>query len=133
MAAFFIQPWSVYGFECTSGMFAGESFDKPTNAFTPYDKIYVRIDCRNLKAGNYTMHVNWVHQREGIVRSDSHEFVTETMADKRIFFWFKLSRRGPLKSALTNQDFYEGHFGDWTARAFLNDELVVESPFTISY
>lgn len=88
----------------------------------------------NLEAGSYTMDVNWVHQREGIVRSDSHEFNVDKMErKKRIFFWFKLSRRGPLKSAITNQDFYEGHFGNWTVRAFLNNEQVIEAPFTISY
>ena len=114
-------------------MYSGQSFDKTTNTFTPYDKIYVRIDCKDLQVGEYTMNVNWVHRKEGIVRSDSNEFTMDKMGKKRSFFWFKLSRRGPLKSAMTNQDFYEGHFGDWSVQAFLNNEKVSEAPFTISY
>lgn len=133
IAAFFIQPWTVYGGECTSALYSGQSFERAIRTFTPYDKIYLRIDCKDLETGNYTMHVNWVHQREGIVRSDSQEFAMEKRENKRVFFWFKLLRRGPLKSALTNQDFYEGHFGDWTAQTFLNNDLVTQAPFTISY
>ena len=133
LAALFLQPAPSFSFECSSRMYVGDSFDKPTRTFTPYDKIYVGVQCKQLMAGNYTVHVNWVHHQQGLVRTDSETFTLAEAAEKTIFFWFKLSRKGGLSSALTNQDFYEGHFGDWTVQSFLNNELVTEEPFTISY
>lgn len=128
-----LSPGSVCGsvFDCSADTYAQSSFEEPKRSFIPHDRIYLMIDCRNLRPGFYTMHVNWVHDSLGLVRTDSHEFTLDRPGDQTIFFWFKLLRRGPLTSAFTNQDFYERHFGEWTVDGYLNDQPVSSNRFSI--
>ena len=129
--ALLVEPISA--FECTSQTTSGGSFDDPLSSFTPYDKIYVTFSCGNLEVGDYRMDANWVHGKEGIVRADSYQFRVEKKTDQKIYFWFKLSQKGPLESAFTNEDFYENHFGEWSVQGYLNDEPASVSEFMISY
>ena len=121
------------GFECSSGTFAKSSFAEVRSRFLPHDKVYVMIHCLNLVPGEYNMHVNWVHSKQGMVRTDTHQFTVDQKKDQRVYFWFKLSKKGPLMSTFTNQDYHEKHFGDWTVEGYLNDQSVSSNEFTISY
>ena len=119
--------------ECASGTSRQISFDNPQAVFSPYDKIFVRITCSGLDAGDHTLQVNWVHGRVGIVRSDKQDFtINVSGSDHTAYFWFKLSRQGPIKSVITNQDFYPGHLGDWAVEVSLGERLVSSSAFSIS-
>lgn len=119
--------------ECTSTTYKESAFDSPQAAFSPYEKIFVRITCSGLEAGDHTLYVNWVHGRAGVVRSDRQDFSIDAPGSGHTaYFWFKLSRQGPIKSALTNQDFYPGHLGDWSVEVSLGERLVASSSFSLS-
>lgn len=66
-----------------------------------------------------------------MVRSDRHDFYAETTEKRGIYFWFKLSKKGPMASMLSSQDFHEQHFGEWQVEAYLDDEPVLTRAFTI--
>ena len=126
-------PASVLGAECTSGTYSQASFASQQAAFSPYEKVFVKIHCSGLDAGHHTLHVNWVHARVGIVRSDKQDFsIGAAGANHTAYFWFKLSRLGPIKSVITNRDFYPDHLGDWTVEASLGGRPVTSSPFSIT-
>ncbi len=121
------------GADCISETYSQKSFEKPQADFSPYDKIFVKISCDALDAGDHTLFINWVHQKVGIVRSAKQEFSVDVQGEGHTaYFWFKLSRRGPIKSAITNQDFYPGHLGDWLVEASLGEDIVSSSSFSIS-
>ncbi len=121
-----------YGFVCSGSMYNNPDFEDRVNKFSPYDKVYLIVECSGLEPGQYTMRANWIHQRRGLIRSDKHNFLTEEEKKHGIFFWFKLSKKGPMASMLSNQDFHEENFGDWVVEAYLNDQLVLTHPFTIT-
>ncbi|PIE64596.1 MAG: hypothetical protein CSA26_07600 [Desulfobacterales bacterium] len=121
-------------FECSGKTYSDEDFERQKSSFTPYDKVFIMIECQGLTTGDHTLSASWIHEKEGLARSDSHPFtVSENDHKKRILFWFKLSRIGPLKSAFTNRDFYEKHFGNWTVEGFLDDTPVTKNKFEIIY
>lgn len=121
------------GAECTSETYNHVSFENPQSDFSPFDKIFFKVSCDALDAGDHTLYVNWVHQKAGIVRTEKQDFSINVQgAGHTAYFWFKLTRRGPIKSALTNKDFYPGHLGDWRAEAVLGETIVSSSPFSIS-
>lgn len=132
-ATVFLSVSGAGGTECTSETYTQLTFDKPQKDFSAYEKIFVRIHCRELDAGEHTLYVNWVHDSVGIVRSDKQDFLVDMDgAEHRAFFWFRLSRQGPIKSAITNQDFYPGHLGVWTVEVSLGETVVTSSAFSIS-
>ncbi len=125
--------YSAAGAECTSDTYNQLSFDKPQINFNPYDRVFARIHCQGLDAGDHTLYINWVHNKAGIVRSDKQDFSVDVQgADHTVYFWFKLTRHGPIKSTITNQDFYPGHLGDWLVEARLGNTVVSSSAFSIS-
>lgn len=77
------------------------------------------------------MHVNWIHKQRGIIRSNQRNFTIGEKENHTVYFWFKLTKKGPMKSALTNQDFYEDNFGEWFVEGSLNNEVVISNEFTI--
>ena len=125
--------FSAAGAECTSETYNQLSFDKPQIHFNPYDRVFARISCDGLEAGDHTLYINWVHKKVGIVRSDKQDFSVDVQgAGHTAYFWFKLTRQGPIKSAFTNQDFYPDHLGDWLVEASLGEDIVSSSAFSIS-
>lgn len=121
-----------HGAECTGATYNSTAFQEETSHFSPHERVYLIVSCTGLIPGDHTMHINWVHSKQGIVRSDKHEFGTESAEKRGIYFWFRLSRKGPMASMLSNQDFYEQNFGEWSAETYLDDELVLTRSFTIS-
>lgn len=122
----------VYGFVCSGSMYNNPSFDQRETDFSPYEKIYLIIECTGLQPGDYTMRANWTHRNRGIIRSDKHSFLAEEGRSQGVFFWFKLSKKGPVSSMLSNQDFHEENFGEWVVETYLNDELILSNDFTIT-
>ena len=119
--------------ECASSTYSQQSFDNPQAAFSPYEKIFVRIHCGGLDAGDHTLYVNWVHARVGIVRSDKQNFsIGAAGADHTAYFWFKLSRLGPIKSVITNRDFFPDHLGNWAVEVSLDERPATSSSFSIT-
>lgn len=122
----------LYAADCKSQTYKDVTFNEAQSVFTPYDRIFLQIDCEKLKKGNHILLVNWIHNRTGIVRSDQHTFTAETSGVLHTaYFWFKLTRRGPIASTLTNEDFYPGHLGEWIAEAVIEDKVVSTSSFTL--
>ena len=122
-----------YGAECSGATYNTTAFEKEVSQFSPYEKIYLIIECTGITPGEHTMHANWIHKKRGVIRSDKHSFTA--LADKNtrgIYFWFKLSKKGPMASMFSNQDFHEENFGEWSVETYLNDELVVTENFTIT-
>lgn len=118
--------------ECNAQMYRNAEFTEPQTHFSPYDRIFIVIDCFELPAGEHVMHTNWIHTRRGLIRSNKHPFSQPADGKRSVYFWFKLTRRGPLASALTNRDFHEENFGEWLVEVYLNDELMVTRDFSIT-
>jgi hypothetical protein len=119
------------GSTCTGATYKSPTFDQKATEFSPFDTIYLILDCTGLSPGEHTMHANWLHNQRGMIRSDSHTFTTEDGNKRGLYFWFKLSKKGPVASMLSNQDFHEQNFGEWTAEIYLDDTKVVEHGFSI--
>ena len=119
--------------DCTGQTYNDVSFTEQRNSFSPYDRIFISIECNEVKPGSHSLLVNWIHQTAGIVRTDQKDFTTNQQENAHTaYFWFKLTRNGPIRSALTNQDFFPGHMGDWLAEAVLDDEVVAETTFILA-
>lgn len=122
----------AFGFVCSGSMYNNPAFEQRVTTFSPYEKVYLIVECSGLEPGDYTMHANWVHQQRGLIRSDRHEFSAEDGSKRGIFFWFKLSKKGPMASMLSNQDFHEENFGEWVVETYLDDKLIMTHPFKIT-
>ncbi len=66
-----------------------------------------------------------------MVRSDNHPFKLDINGDRFVYFWFKLTKKGPFSSALTNKDFHQENFGEWVVQAYLDGSLVGAEDFKI--
>ena len=120
------------GATCTGATYKNSDFDQEATDFSPFDAIYLLLNCTGLSPGEHIMHANWLHNQRGMIRSDSHTFTTEDGTKRGLYFWFKLSKKGPVASMLSNQDFHEQNFGDWTVEIYLDDIRVVERNFSIT-
>ena len=127
-----LWPSFGWGAECHGATYKGPAFDQVTTEFSPFDAIYVILDCTGLTPGQHTMHANWLHSERGLIRSDSHSFSSEDGTKRGLYFWFKLSKKGPIASMLSNEDFHEENFGEWTVRIYLDDTEVLERSFRIT-
>ncbi len=123
---------SVSAFECQAATYGSAEFKEVRKTFTPREKVFVKIHCSSLEAGEYVMHANWLHKKRGMIRSDKHTFKMDTKGERVVFFWFKLTKRGPFASVITNKDFHEENFGEWMVETYLNNTKLAASDFTIS-
>ena len=119
------------GAECTSQTYKDAAFVEAATMFSPYEKVFIGTRCSDLTAGEHTVHVNWVHQRKGLFRSDKHNFRMDVDGERVVYFWFKLSKKGPLSSAFSSSDFNRDTYGQWSAEVYLDDRLVGKKEFEI--
>ena len=125
-------PLQVFGATCSGATYKGPDFEQEVTEFSPFDTIYLILDCSGLRPGEHVMHANWLHSQRGMIRSDSHTFEAEDGSKRGLYFWFKLSKKGPMASMLSNQDFHEENFGDWVVEVYLDDAKVAERRFSIT-
>ncbi len=118
--------------DCTTRLFKNADFTEELTDFSPHDRVFVVVDCLGIPSGTHVMHANWVHATRGLVRTNSYEFFQEQKGKRSLYFWFKLNRRGPLSSALSNQDFSESSLGAYGVEVFLNDQPVGAREFSIN-
>lgn len=124
-------PLNLRGAECTSQTYKDAAFIEAATQFSPYEKVFIGTRCSELAAGEHTVHVNWVHQRKGLFRSDKHKFRMDVDGERVVYFWFKLTKKGPLSSAFSANDFDRDTYGQWTAEVYLNERLVGKKEFEI--
>ena len=118
--------------ECRSQTYKDISFQEIQTEFSPYEKVFLMVECKNLEPGEQVLRVNWIHDTAGMVRSDQQDIrIKRRGKEHTAYFWFKLTRRGPIKSALSNRDFYPGHLGKWLAETVLGESVISSSPFVI--
>lgn len=120
------------GVDCAADLYRNAVFTEPQTDFSPYDKIFIVVECDGLTVGPQVMHANWIHEKRGLIRSNTYDFFQEADGKRSIYFWFKLLRRGPLASTLLNKDFHEENFGRWLVEVYLNDEPLLSREFSIT-
>jgi len=117
--------------DCTVQTYKDGNFVSPHVHFSPYAKTYVLVDCLKIVPGDYLLQANWIHHKKGIFRSDRQHVTVGKDGTLSAYFWFRVSRKGPIKSAFTNSDFDDDIFGEWQVEVLLDDEQVGTSDFSI--
>jgi hypothetical protein len=51
--------------------------------------------------------------------------------ERVVYFWFKLTKKGPLSSAFSTSDFRSENYGQWAAEIYLDDRMVGKRDFEI--
>lgn len=122
---------SAQGYDCKSNIYNDISFLDPKKTVSPYDKIFVKIDCSQIPVGSYTIQVNWIKNNYGIIRTNRQDFVIDVPSDRMIYFWIKLHKKGMLSSGFSGNDYNEEFYGDWTVETYIDDEAVSSNTFLI--
>ena len=121
----------AFAMECTGNLSANGQFDRIQSVFSPLDRIHIKAECVDLQPGRYLVHANWIHNKQGIFRTDKHEVEVQDDRTYGGFFWFKLSRKGPIRSAISNSDYHEQNYGEWSVEVYLENELIIREGFEI--
>lgn len=122
----------VHGYECVAKTYSDSSFLESRNSFTPYNKIFVKIVCKQLLPGSYNVNVNWVRHNHGVIRSDEQLFHIIAQEDRVIYFWIKLFKKGRISSSISGSNYSSQSFGEWNVEAYMNNELITSNKFTIN-
>ncbi len=129
--ASFTLPCQTFGYNCTSDTYQNTSSEIVSKSFLAGDKIYVKISCPKLPPGEYSLVVNWDKYNHGTVRTDKNDFVIKTAADRDVFFWMKIGKKGLANRVFSFSDYNTDLIGKWTARPYLNKEPVKVSEFMV--
>lgn len=124
-------PCQIFGYDCTSGTYQNTSAEFVSQSFLAGDKIYVKISCLKLPPGEYSLVVNWDKYNRGTVRTDQNHFVIKSEADRDVYFWMKIGKKGLANRIFSLSDYNTDLIGKWTARLYLNNEPVKESEFMV--
>ena len=124
-------PCQTFGYDCTSGTYQNTSAEFVSNSFLAGDKIYVKISCLKLPPGEYSLVVNWDKYNRGTVRTDKNHFVIKSEADRAVYFWMKIGKKGLANRIISLSDYNTDLIGKWTARPYLNNKSVEESEFIV--
>lgn len=120
-----------YALECQSETYNDISFLESTDTFSPYDKIFLKIFCDEIPTGKQTFYVKWTKDDLGVIRTDKQEVEVVSPDGFMVYFWIKLHKSGVLSSGLTNKDFDDTYYGDWTVDVFVDDLSISVNKFSV--
>ena len=113
-----------------SGLYRNKNFADEATVFTPYEKIYLLVELRQLQPGNFTLTTDWLTPWGKLEHQSNHSFeVTKTAPSWKAYSWFNLRKNGPVKRLLTGEDFKKEFYGTWTVRLYLNGQQIQKQTF----
>ena len=131
VTVFLILQTIAFGYDCVSNTYQDSITENTSKTFLAGDKIYVKISCKKLLPGEYSLVINWDKYNRGTIRTDKSKFVIKHTADREVYFWMKIGEKGFGNRFFSLSDYNTDLIGRWTARPYLNNEQVNESNFTI--
>lgn len=116
-------------FECKGNTYNDLSLVEPVSTFSPHDKIYLKIACKQLPPGTYIIRANWTHITGGIIRSDGKRFTVTHHEDRMVYFWIKLLKQGMVLRMLNGNDFDGTLSGQWSVLSYMNNDFLFSNNF----
>lgn len=115
-----------------SGLYKNTEFTDPVVAFTPYDKIYLLVELRELQTGKYTLTTDWVTPWGELEHQSNYSFAIQDVRPSwKVYSWLTLWKNGPIKRLFAGEDFRKEFYGTWTVRLFLNGKQIHEQDFGV--
>ena len=118
-------------YECSADLFDNMEMKEPKTDLSIYDKVYLKIVCEKLHAGEYTFIVNWVNPNDKVVAHDRHTFMVDSPGPQIAFFWFRLLKKGPFERRWLNSDYQKENYGLWEVYVYSGGELIVSKQFNL--
>ncbi len=109
-----------YTYECEVDTYSDAALIDKKSIFSPRDRIYVKVLCMHLPAGEYNTHVNWILPNLGIFRSDNQQFKVDHRSDRMVHFWMQLFKNDTFTSLFNNDDYKEEYYGEWVVETYIN-------------
>ena len=116
-----LSPNTGYTYVCEVDTYSDAALIVRENIFSPRDRIYVKVLCMHLPAGEYNTHVNWILPNLGIFRSDNQPFKVDNRSDRMVHFWMQLSKNDTFTSLFNNSDYKDEYYGEWVVETYIND------------
>ena len=117
---------------CNSTIYSDSKLSQKTDTVSIYETVFLHIVCGVLPIGSYTISTQWMDE-EGTLQSErTHNFQVEFPRSHSVGFKFKQLPKGSLKRMLASDDFEDFQYGRWSVLAFLNNEEIGQSYFTIT-
>ena len=115
-----------------SGLYKDKTFTDPVTAFTPYQKIFLLIELRQLQPGEYTLTTDWLTPWGELEHQSNHSFaILRITPSWKAYSWLTLWKNGPVKRLLTGEDFKKEFYGTWTVRLYLNGRQIQKQRFDV--
>ena len=119
-------------FDCNGLLYSDALFSEEKESFSIFDKVYLKITCNGLSAGNYNITSSWINSHGEIKRQNNHSFELLNASNHMSYSWIKLLRRGHFKRIITGQDFNVKEYGQWTVAAYMNGKEIVSKDFMLN-
>ncbi len=115
-----------------SKMYRDESFTEETYLFTPFDKIYITVDFRNLNPGSYHLTTDWKTPWGSLEHQSIHSFTIKKLTPSyRVFSWLHLWKNGQFKRMTSGEEFKKEFHGAWQVILYLNGKQVAKHRFNV--
>lgn len=115
-----------------SGLYRDNSFSEAVTVFTPYEKIFLLVDLRQLQVGEYTLTTDWLTPWGELEHQSSHSFeIIRKAASWKAYSWLSLWKNGPVKRFLSGEVFKKEFYGNWTVRLYLNGRQIQTKSFDV--
>ena len=115
-----------------SGLYKDKTFAEAITVFTPYEKIYLLVEFRQLQPGKFTLTTDWLTPWGELEHQSNYSFeITKFTPSWKVCSWLNLWKNGPVKHLLTGEDFKKEFYGTWTVRLFLNGKQIHSQSFDV--
>ena len=117
---------------CEAAIFSDNTFTKKTDAFSVYERVYLKIYCTGIPQGEHQINTEWIDNEGGLQRSDSHAFLLEKRQDYTCYFHFKLMPKGSLLQMLSGKDFDDEQYGQWAVLTYIDNHQIGRNEFSLN-
>ncbi len=112
-------------------LYKNEDAGSFTTLFVPSDKIFIRINFFDLKAGDYTLNTYWYNPSGDLQDTGSYRFTLQKNSPYSAWAWLTLHKKGRLTRVFSINEYNAKFYGKWQVKAFLNDREIAAKYFEV--
>lgn len=120
-----------FAYECDADLYDNKTMKDPKTDLSIYDKVFLKIVCKNLPEGENTFIVNWVNPHNKLFSSESHSFQVDSPDPRVAFFWLQLFPKSLLKRSWSGTDFQVENYGEWKVYVYSQGKIIVSKQFNM--
>ena len=117
---------------CQASTYSDGAFTQKADLFSVSQKVYLKVTCKHLPIGTYTINTQWIDSKGGLQTERGHTFTIDSPKSYSAYFGLTHFPKGTLRQIVSGGEYEDEQYGNWSILTFINGENINKSYLSVT-